>query len=118
VFREGQRSADRYFTVLYCSNGSSEPRLGFAISRQRVRLAVGRNRLRRLVRESFRHIRPELPGVDIVVMARDTAGKASAEELGGSLARHWERLQRAGGRQGNKSNNGSKDGNAEPSPRT
>jgi ribonuclease P protein component len=117
VFREGQRSADRYFTVLYCSNGSNEPRLGFAISRQRVRLAVGRNRLRRLVRESFRHIRPELPGVDIVVMARDTAGKATAEELGGSLARHWERLQRAGG---NKSNNGSKDGNAKPfpSPRT
>ena len=93
MFREGQRSADRYFTVLYCGNGSSEPRLGFAISRQRVRLAVGRNRLRRLVRESFRHIRPELPGVDIVVMARDAAGSADREQLAGSLARHWRRLQ-------------------------
>ena len=96
MFREGRRSADRYFTVLYRANAGAEPRLGFAISRQRVRKAVGRNRLRRLVRESFRHIRTDLPPLDIVVMARDAAGPAAAAELATSLDRHWQRLRTTG----------------------
>ena len=94
MFREGQRSSDRFFTVLYCTGGSTEPRLGFAISRQRVRKAVGRNRLRRLVRESFRQVRGALPAVDIVVMAGDAAAQAPHPEIAVSLERHWGRLQR------------------------
>jgi ribonuclease P protein component len=54
VFRQGQRSADRFFTVLYRPNALDMPRLGFAISRKKVRHATDRNRLKRVVRESFR----------------------------------------------------------------
>ena len=71
VFQKGQRSADRYFTILFQPNTLNHPRLGFAISKQKVRLAVGRNRLRRLVRESFRRRAASLPPVDMVVLARD-----------------------------------------------
>ena len=94
VFREGQRSADRFFTILFRPNGTAQARLGFAISRQRVRRAVHRNRLRRLVRESFRCQQPPLPPFDLVVLARDGAGTATAAELAASLATHWARLRR------------------------
>ena len=92
VFKNGQRSADRFFTILYHQNALSRPRLGFAISKQKVRLAVGRNRLRRLVRESFRRRAAGLPAVDLVVLARDATAVAATAELVASLDRHWVRV--------------------------
>jgi ribonuclease P protein component len=93
VFREGRRSADRIFTVLYRPNGTGHARLGFALARQRVKLAVHRNRLRRLVRESFRAADPPLPGVDIVVLARDAAAGTTNPDVAASIARHWDKLR-------------------------
>ena len=92
VFQNGQRSADRFFTILFQQNALSRPRLGFAISKQRVRLAVGRNRLRRLVRESFRLRAAALPAVDLVVLARDATTAAASGDLVSSLERHWVRV--------------------------
>ena len=92
VFKNGQRSADRYFTILFHDNALSQPRLGFAISKQKVRLAVSRNRLRRLVRESFRLRATSLPAVDLVVLARDATMAAASGDLAASLERHWVRV--------------------------
>lgn len=93
MFRQGQRSADRYFTILFQPNTLTHPRLGFAISKQKVRLAVGRNRLRRLVRESFRRRANRLPAVDLVVLARDATRLAENGEIVTSLDRHWARIE-------------------------
>jgi ribonuclease P protein component len=92
VFQHGQRSGDRLFTVLFHANNLNTPRLGFAISKQKVRLAVGRNRLRRLVRESFRQRATGLPSVDLVVLARDATGTAANSEIVASLNSHWVRI--------------------------
>ncbi len=93
VFRQSQRSADRFFTVLYRPNPLNIPRLGFAISRKKVRHATDRNRLKRVVRESFRICSASLPAVDLVVLARDGAKGAANSELFSSLTRHWSKLQ-------------------------
>ena len=92
MFEKSQRSADRYFTILFQSNTVHHPRLGFAISKQKVRRAVGRNRLRRLIRESFRQRVPDLPAVDLVVLARDAATAAPNKEIVASLDQHWARI--------------------------
>jgi ribonuclease P protein component len=84
--------------VLFRSNQTGNCRLGFAISRQKVRLAVGRNRLRRLVRESFRRHRGELPPVDLVILARDVAATAANAELTASIEKHWSNVVKAGNR--------------------
>jgi ribonuclease P protein component len=54
--------------------------------------AVNRNRLRRLIRESFRMHRQELPAVDVLVTARSAAAKAANREVLESLAQIWRRL--------------------------
>jgi ribonuclease P protein component len=54
--------------------------------------AVHRNRLRRLIRESFRLHRQELPAVDVLVTARAAAAKATNREVFESLARLWRAL--------------------------
>lgn len=67
-------------------------RLGLAISRRTARRAVDRNRIRRLARESFRHL--ELAALDFVVMAKRDAVAADNAVLVSSLDRHFERLSR------------------------
>jgi ribonuclease P protein component len=92
VFRQNQRSVDDLFTVLYRRNGLGYPRLGLAIAKRQVRFAVERNRLKRLIRESFRGAKQQLSGLDIVIMARRKAGVADNAVVYASLARHWESL--------------------------
>ena len=74
-------------------------RLGLAIAKKRIRRASARNRIKRLVRESFRYHAAELCGLDVVVLARGD-GAASNRELLDSLATHWQRLGRALARPG------------------
>lgn len=57
-----------------------------------VGAAVVRNRVRRLIRESFRMQRQELPAVDIFVIARTGAKNAKNAEIFASLARLWREI--------------------------
>lgn len=97
MFRQGRRSADQWFTILFCASAGGGPRLGLALAKRRLRLACQRNRIKRIVRESFRGASAGLPAVDVVVMASQAAGGASNAELFASLERHWKRIAGAAG---------------------
>ena len=92
VFERPIRSGDSLFTVLARANGFSGARLGLAISKKQLRRAVERNRIKRVVRESFRHRRSSLPPLDLVVLARRDTGGATNSQLRDSLRLHWQRL--------------------------
>ncbi len=92
------RSADRYFTVLAVGGRVGRARLGLAISKKQVRRAVDRNRLKRLIRETFRCHKDQLVSVDLVVMARGAAVSADRLRLRSSLIRHLDRLAARQGR--------------------
>lgn len=94
MFREGFRSSDSFFTLLATPNGLEEPRLGLAVSRKVSPSAVGRNRIKRQARESFRRHCDDIPAIDIVVMAKREAAAASNSALRGSLEKHWQKLAR------------------------
>jgi ribonuclease P protein component len=92
VFANASRSRDRYFTLLYCDNAGASARLGFAVAKKKISTAVGRNRLRRLARESFRLQRQTLGSVDIIILAQPAAASATNSQLFASLEKHWQRL--------------------------
>ncbi len=79
-------------TVYALPNDRGQARLGLAISRKAARRAVDRNRIKRLVRETFRHHRAELGAMDLVVVARAGIAELSAARLRTQLLRHWRRL--------------------------
>jgi ribonuclease P protein component len=97
VFSKAHRSADRFYTLLYTRCEAETPRLGFAIAKKKISRAPGRNRLKRIVRESFRLNRELLASdtgsFDIVILANKSAGSASNKELFSSLDRHWRKLR-------------------------
>ena len=69
-----------------------QARVGLAVSRKVSKRAVARNRIKRLVRESFRQQRLNLPAWDVLVIARTSAAEASNEALREDLAGAWLRL--------------------------
>jgi ribonuclease P protein component len=80
------------FVVQSAKNDAGQARLGMAVGLRAARSAACRNRLRRLVRESFRLHRQELPPVDVLVTARATAAMATNREVFESLARIWQAI--------------------------
>lgn len=95
VFKKNHRSRDQHFIVLARHNNLPYARLGMAISRKAAGDAVPRNRLKRMVRESFRNTPENFPGVDCVVMARPGAAKQGGDILLKSLSKHWAQVTRA-----------------------
>ncbi len=69
---ERKRSASDAALVVYgIENGLNYPRLGISIGRKKVRRAVARNQIKRLLREALRLGKEELPaGIDLVVVPR------------------------------------------------
>jgi len=92
VFKDPVKTTSRHFTVLACLNSSTHARLGLAIAKKNIRLAVQRNRIKRTVRESFRQRKDELGKIDIVVLARRGAEQASRATLRDTLQQHWKQL--------------------------
>src|SRR5579859_5950322 len=86
------RISGRCFSVRYRVNDTGHARLGLAISKRVSKRAVDRNRIKRLVRESFRRVRHTLPPVDLMVMAREQACTLPGETLLAELDVLWRKL--------------------------
>jgi ribonuclease P protein component len=73
-------------------NKEHRPRLGLAISRKVSPRAHVRNRLKRVIRDCFRHEQCQLGALDFVVVGRPGLPELSAEKLRASLVYHWKKL--------------------------
>lgn len=92
VFDAGKRTAEPRLALHWLAD-DAPPRLGLAVSRKVDPHAVGRNRIKRVLRDGFRRLRPALQPGAYVVVAR--SGAASSDNA--ALRRAFEQLlQRAG----------------------
>jgi ribonuclease P protein component len=95
VQERGVRLYAGKYVVLGLSNGCGHPRLGITVS-SKVANAVGRNRVKRWVREAFRGAAAELPAVDLVVIARSGAVDAGLHAAVAALAAAGRTIGRGG----------------------
>lgn len=95
VFQQPIRTSDDCFRVLARANGIQQHRLGMAVSKKACAKAVGRNRIKRVVRENFR---TRILGsatdlsLDIVILPTAQAASQSNKTLDESLSVHWKKL--------------------------
>jgi len=94
VFATSLKSVDAFFTVLAARNEFDHARLGMVVSKKKVGNAVQRNRIKRIIRESFRLRQFPLLHLDLVVIARNGIAEQSNPILFSALSLHWRRLQR------------------------
>jgi ribonuclease P protein component len=87
------RAGGRCFHLRYRDNGLGHARLGLAISKRVSKRAVERNRIKRLLRESFRRVRHILPPIDLMVMAREQAAGQPGTQLLVEINALWKKLQ-------------------------
>jgi len=78
--------------VIARPNGLGHARLGLAVGVKAAGNAVNRNRIKRVVRDSFRRRQQELPPVDMVVNARIAARSATNAQIAASVAALWARI--------------------------
>ena len=71
VYRLGKRSYHKFFTLYYLPKGKEFNRLGFKVGKKLAK-ATRRNRVRRLLRESYRLLEDKIStGYDIILGAKD-----------------------------------------------
>jgi ribonuclease P protein component len=93
AYAGGRKFGNGFFGVTAFWNDKGWPRLGLAVSVRTAGGGVQRNRIRRIIRESFRLHQHELPGVDLIVSARSRAKDAPPPELHASLVALWKKVK-------------------------
>lgn len=59
-----------FFSVFATQSDNQQARLGIVVAKRYVKLAVARNKLKRLIRETFRQKQYQLSGLDVVVVVK------------------------------------------------
>ncbi len=85
------RAQNAFFRVSARRNGCGHARLGIAVPKRVARRSVCRNRIKRLIRESFRRWQGELPAHDYVVGARSALAKGNREAVAEAAEDLWRR---------------------------
>lgn len=88
------RASSREFLLLARCNQQTQPRLGLVIGKKSVRRAVGRNRIKRVMREQFRLSQQQMGGFDIVLLARRGADQFDTPQLQVQLQSLLQQLNR------------------------
>lgn len=75
-------------------NGLNYPRLGLVIAKKNIRQSVQRNRVKRIIRESFRLHQHLLPNIDMIILARLGLGELDNTQIHQEMSKMWSRLQK------------------------
>ena len=93
LFASGKRIITRDLLIISRNNQLPVARLGMAISKKNVPQANKRNRLKRIIRDSFRNNQHHMTGMDVLVLATKHSYKSSSQALFLSLEQHWKKIK-------------------------
>lgn len=86
------RASHKHLLLLAKINNGPRHRLGLVIAKKNVRLAVHRNRVKRMAREFFRTLPESEPPMDVVLLARRGLGQLDNADISTILLQQWQKL--------------------------
>lgn len=89
VFKQSKRSYAKYFNIFSRMNSLGRPRLGLTVTKKNVKQAHERNRIKRLIRESFRLNKHSMPSMDFIVIIKKGIVDIDNYVLNDVLAKLW-----------------------------
>jgi ribonuclease P protein component len=92
VFARPSKYYSRYFLALTSANQLAHPRLGIMAQKRYLKLAVERNLVKRIVRESFRAASFHLKKLDIVILMRSECTPLDKKALRQDIDQIWREL--------------------------
>ncbi|WP_256325270.1 ribonuclease P protein component [Nitrosospira sp. Nsp18] len=97
VIRFKCSARSEFLQVFAKPNGLLHPRLGLIVAGKIERLAVNRNRVKRVLREAFRARQRDLAGLDLVVRLRCRVSHNNSSRIAGEAEKLMIQLQRCRG---------------------
>ena len=88
------RASHKHLLLLAKTNDEPGHRLGLVVAKKNVRLAVQRNRVKRIAREVFRQLPDSEPALDVILLARRGLDQLDNAELSSILQQQWQKLLR------------------------
>ncbi|WP_286718420.1 ribonuclease P protein component [Thalassolituus sp. UBA2009] len=88
------RGSSPHLLVLATPNEQDQARIGFVLAKKQIKRAIDRNRIKRLVRESFRHHQHEMASLDFVLLARSGLAELDNQQIREMIDGLWFRLKR------------------------
>ncbi|HBS42015.1 MAG TPA: ribonuclease P protein component [Oceanospirillales bacterium] len=92
------RGSTSQLLVLATPNTLEKPRIGFVLAKKQLKRAVDRNRVKRLIRESFRLHQHDLANHDFVILARSGILELDNQQIREMIDGLWFRLRRPHGK--------------------
>ena len=91
VFSDAEKFAKIFFLLLVSKNKYNYSRLGLIVAKKNVKLATKRNKIKRIVRESFRK-QQELKNLDIIFIAKKEINNLNSKKLRDQLDKQWKKI--------------------------
>ena len=85
------RASHKHLLFLAKCSSEHENRLGLVIAKKNIRLAVQRNRIKRLAREFFRTLPEGEPKLDVILLARRGLDQLDNREVSSILQQQWQK---------------------------
>ncbi|ABM26896.1 MULTISPECIES: ribonuclease P protein component [Shewanella] len=94
VFSNPIKASSAEITLLAIPNSEQHPRLGLTVAKRYVKRANQRNRIKRIIRDSFRLNQHDIPHLDIVVLVRNGVMEMENAEINKLIEKLWRKLSR------------------------
>lgn len=89
VFKQAEKLTSESFIMLFSKNDVEFPRIGIVIAKRKVKCAVDRNLLKRIVRDSFRLSKTKLPSYDFIVIIKKPIHTIRRKKIRKEIIKNW-----------------------------
>ncbi len=92
VLSSNTRSEDELFSVFFIKNKTSHCRLGVSLPKKTIAKATKRNKIKRIIKNSFTVFFQATKGIDVVIRAKKDPQPNTNDKILLSLDQHWKAI--------------------------